>query len=317
MRVLAISIPFVSFRLPSVAGSIMAVRRQHSSPPLTGPRNMALQARSATAAAPSSFAAIRTRCTVSGVIHPVSVIYVYYILFACECNNVFLQFFKDRHYLEKEWGQNFSDENPVSLNGKVVLEVGCGAGNTIFPLVAAQPKLFIHACDFSPNAISLVKSHTNFNEEPINVFVCDITEDDLCDHVTPYSVDTITLQIFTLSAVSPSNMPLVIQKLKKVVKVARYFAFFLSEHCSTTELYDKNFDLQPKGSVLFRDYAVEDFAQVKLHNRNQIISENFYYRGDGTSSFYFSEDFLSTLFLQAGFSVVDVNVYCREVENRS
>ncbi|KAK2965612.1 hypothetical protein RJ640_008453 [Escallonia rubra] len=227
MRVPAISIPFVSFRLPSVAGSIMAVRRQYSSPPLTVRRNMALQ-----------------------------------------------DYGEERHSSSsvKFWNNFY---------GRHQNKVGCGAGNTIFPLIAAHPKLFIHACDFSPHAISLVKSHTNFDEERINVFVCDITEDDLCDHVTPYSVDTITL------------------------------------HCSTTELYDKNFDMQPKGSVLFRDYAVEDFSQVKLHNRNQIISENFYYRGDGTSSFYFSEDFLSTLFLQAGFSVVDVNVYCREVENRS
>ncbi|KAK3013473.1 hypothetical protein RJ639_009781 [Escallonia herrerae] len=287
MRVPAISIPFVSFRLPSVAGSIMAVRRLHSFPPLTVRRNMALQDYGEERHSSSS-----VKCTKSGVIHPVSVIYVYCILFACECNNVFLQFFKDRHYLEKEWGQYFSDENTVSPNGKVVLEVGCGAGNTIFPLVAAHPKLFIHACDFSPHAISLVKSHTNFNEERINVFVCDITEDDLCDHVTPYSVDTITL------------------------------------HCSTMELYDKVLICSQRVLFFFEIMRLKIFlnyyTKVKLHNKNQIISENFYYRGDGTllvtvrqSSFYFSEDFLSTLFLQAGFSVVDVNVYCREVKNRS
>lgn len=34
----------------------------------------------------------------------------------------FLQFFKDRHYLEKDWGCFFSDED-LSLNRKVVLEV--------------------------------------------------------------------------------------------------------------------------------------------------------------------------------------------------
>lgn len=36
-------------------------------------------------------------------------------------------------------------------------QVGCGAGNTVFPLLDAFPYLFIHACDFSHNAISLVK----------------------------------------------------------------------------------------------------------------------------------------------------------------
>ncbi|MCD9646441.1 hypothetical protein HAX54_036263 [Datura stramonium] len=62
------------------------------------------------------------------------------------------KFFKDRHYLDKEWGQYFS-----GTDGKVILEVGCGAGNTIFPLLATIPNIFIHACDFSPRAVNLVK----------------------------------------------------------------------------------------------------------------------------------------------------------------
>lgn len=100
--------------------------------------------------------------------------------------------------------------------------------------------------------------------------------------------------------------------------------------------------------------------QAKLEDRNQMISENFYFRGDGTvsnpqtlliqeqrnfcvdcgsqlfyfwatwfavslmvlsypiqSAFYFSEEFLSSLFVRAAFNVVDVNTYCREIENRS
>lgn len=37
------------------------------------------------------------------------------------------------------------------------MQVGCGAGNTIFPLVATYANIFVHACDFSPNAVNLVK----------------------------------------------------------------------------------------------------------------------------------------------------------------
>ncbi|TXG68486.1 hypothetical protein EZV62_003421 [Acer yangbiense] len=66
------------------------------------------------------------------------------------------KFFKDRHYLDKDWGHFFSDDS-FSPNGKVLFEVGCGAGNTIFPLVAAYHKLYVHACDTSPHAIELVK----------------------------------------------------------------------------------------------------------------------------------------------------------------
>ncbi|KAL3824473.1 hypothetical protein ACJIZ3_020502 [Penstemon smallii] len=169
------------------------------------------------------------------------------------------KFFKDRHYLEKDWGKYFSESGDVavSANRKVLLEVGCGAGNSIFPLIAAYPKLFVHACDFSTEALTIVKSNSNFNEDRINVFVCDVSNEELCDKILPCSVDIVTL-IFMLSAVSPTKMPIVLQNLKKILK--------------------------PNGHVLLRDYAVGDFAQVKLENRNQIISENFYFRGDGTVS---------------------------------
>ncbi|KAK1577793.1 hypothetical protein Q3G72_024843 [Acer saccharum] len=40
----------------------------------------------------------------------------------------------------------------------------------------------------------------------------------------------------------------------------------------------------PNGYVLLRDYVIGDFAQVKLHNRNQMIGDGFYFRGDGTNS---------------------------------
>ncbi|KAL4560061.1 hypothetical protein LXL04_032209 [Taraxacum kok-saghyz] len=194
------------------------------------------------------------------------------------------KFFKDRHYLEKDWGQYFCNDNTI------ILEAGCGAGNSAFPLMKKYPQLYVHACDFSHHAINLVKSHEKFSEDQMNAFVCNITEDDLCDHIKPASLDIATL-IFTLSAVCPEKMPTVIQNLRRVLK--------------------------PNGHVLLRDYAIGDYAQTMLMSKNQVISENFYFRGDGTSSFYFSEDFLSEMFVKSGFTVVDVNTYTREITNRS
>nr|QTZ19484.1 methyltransferase 2 isoform X1 [Bixa orellana] len=60
-----------------------------------------------------------------------------------------------------------------------------------------------------------------------------------------------------LSAVSPKKMPMILQNIKRVLK--------------------------PNGYVLFRDYANGDFAQVKLQDKNRMISEDFYVRGDGTA----------------------------------
>ncbi|EEF46095.1 Actin-binding protein ABP140, putative [Ricinus communis] len=195
------------------------------------------------------------------------------------------KFFKDRHYLDKEWGQYFT-----GAGRKVILEVGCGAGNTIFPLVATYPDIFVHACDFSPRAVNLVKTHKDFNQSQVNAFACDLTIDDLSKEVSPSSVDIVTM-IFVLSAVSPEKMPLVLQNIKKVLK--------------------------PNGCVLFRDYAVGDLAQERFTCKDQKISENFYVRGDGTRAFYFSNDFLTSLFKDNGFDVEEIGLCCKQVENRS
>ncbi|KAH9665046.1 methyltransferase 12 domain-containing protein [Citrus sinensis] len=111
-----------------------------------------------------------------------------------------------------------------------------------------------------------MQSHSEFREERVNAFVCNVVNDDLSRNVNPSSVDVVTL---------------------------------------------------PDGYILVCDYAIGDFAQVKLLDRNQMIGDSFYVRGDGTCSFYFSEDFLSTLFLEAGFSTVDINIHLKQIKNRS
>ncbi|PON71715.1 Methyltransferase type [Parasponia andersonii] len=195
------------------------------------------------------------------------------------------KFFKDRHYLDKEWGHYF-----FGAGRKTILEVGCGAGNTIFPLVATYPDNFVYACDFSPRAVKLVKTHKDFRDSHVSAFVCDLTVDDLNDYISPSSVDIVTM-IFVLSAVSPEKMPLVLQNVRKVLK--------------------------PSGIVLFRDYATGDLAQERLTCKDQKISENFYVRGDGTRAFYFSNEFLTSMFKENGFEVEELGLCCKQVENRS
>ncbi|XP_019443121.1 PREDICTED: uncharacterized methyltransferase C3H7.11-like isoform X2 [Lupinus angustifolius] len=195
------------------------------------------------------------------------------------------KFFKDRHYLDKYWGDYFS-----CAGKKVILEVGCGAGNTIFPVIASYPDAFIYACDFSPQAIELVKTNEDFKESHVNAFVSDLTADDLCKEILPSSVDIVTM-IFMLSAVSPEKMHLVLQNIRKVIK--------------------------PNGYVLLRDYAFGDFAQEKFSGKGQKISDNFYVRGDGTRAYYFSNEFLTNLFKENGFDVHKLDVCCKQVENRS
>uniref|UniRef100_A0A1D1Y5A5 Methyltransferase-like protein 6 n=2 Tax=Anthurium amnicola TaxID=1678845 RepID=A0A1D1Y5A5_9ARAE len=197
------------------------------------------------------------------------------------------KFFKDRHYLDKEWGSYFNAQGGQKL---VVLEVGCGAGNTIFPLTSTYPDVFVHACDFSPRAVDLVKANKDFRDDRVNAFICDLTVDDLREKILPSSVDIVTM-VFMLSAVAPEKMPLVVQNIGRILK--------------------------PNGHVLLRDYAIGDLAQERLTCKEQQISENFYVRGDGTRAFYFSNDFLTSLFTNNGFHTVEIGVYKKQMENRS
>jgi len=85
------------------------------------------------------------------------------------------------------------------------MQVGCGVGNTSFPLLEVNPRAFVHACDFSPTAVACVMGHPSYDGTRLRAFVADITTDRLADEVGVGSVDICTM-IFVLSAISPSKM---------------------------------------------------------------------------------------------------------------
>ncbi|CAI5473004.1 unnamed protein product [Closterium sp. Yama58-4] len=207
--------------------------------------------------------------------------------------------------------------------GRVVLEVGCGAGNTVFPLLADDPHLFALACDFSPRAVALVTGSEHYDVHRLRAFVADITADPLasaiatassssssigndsssgdgggctsclpqCPAVCPPSQADVVTMVFVLSAISPEKMPLAIANVATVLK--------------------------PGGHVLVRDYAAGDLAQERLRRKEQRIADNFYVRGDGTRAYYFTEAALGELFEGAGMQCVHMGVCERTVTNRA
>jgi SAM-dependent methyltransferase len=109
-----------------------------------------------------------------------------------------------------------------------VLEIGCGAGNTVFPVLAVNPDpaLFVYACDFAPTAVDIVRSSPAYEPVRCHAFVCNLAHDqfDLPDE----SLDLVIL-IFVLSALHPDEL------LSAVKKIARV--------------------LKPGGKILMRDYG--------------------------------------------------------------
>lgn len=176
-------------------------------------------------------------------------------------------FFKDRHWLNIEF--------PSLLSGHVTgLEIGCGVGNLVYPVLEENPDLKLYACDFSEKAVELVKSNDAYHkrhteERRLEAFVADITKNDALVQVTE-PLDFITC-IFVLSAIAPEHHKISLENL-----LAR---------------------LKPGGCILFRDYAAGDLAQQRFRRATEVpkLQDFLYVRCDGTMSYFFSEGYFRDL----------------------
>jgi tRNAThr (cytosine32-N3)-methyltransferase len=181
-------------------------------------------------------------------------------------------FFKDRKWLRVEFPELYTatqaDAGPVNI-----LEVGCGAGNTLFPVLEANenPHLHITGVDFSSKAVEIVKESPAFvASKNAHAAVWDLAQPDgiLPEGVEPHSQDIIVM-IFVFSALAPDQWKQAVTNLKKLLK--------------------------PEGHLLFRDYGRYDLTQVRFKG-GRLLDENFYIRGDGTRVYFFTEEELHEIF---------------------
>lgn len=162
------------------------------------------------------------------------------------------KFFRDRHWTTREFQELIDFESDQRIT---FLELGCGVGNMVFPLVQEGfSNFYFYACDFSPRAVDFVKANKLYDENRMKAFCADLTTDDLFENVPEGSVNMASL-IFVLSAINPASWA-------QVAEVA-----FRA--------------LSPGGVLLFRDYGRYDMAQLRFKPGHK-IAENFYMRQDGT-----------------------------------
>lgn len=180
-------------------------------------------------------------------------------------------FFKDRGWLRIEFPVLY-EAIAADAGSKTILEVGCGAGNTMFPLLESNtnPALRIIGVDFSPRAVELVRTNKKFDEKFAHATIWDLANSEgiLPQGVEEHSVDIIVM-IFVFSALAPSQWKTAVANLRRL--------------------------MHPGSIILFRDYGRYDLTQVRF-KKYRLLQDNFYIRGDGTRVYYFTEEELEEIF---------------------
>lgn len=221
------------------------------------------------------------------------------------------RFFKNRHWTRHEFKELFEDTleryDGKPDNKRFLLEVGCGCGDFVLPLLTTdgqsssscdgfkRPKdLFIYCCDISNKAIEILKSKSLYKQhspEQVKAFTADITLDreTLISETEGTLMDIVSL-IFVLSALDPSYMKQALENLNSLLK--------------------------PGGLILFRDYAIYDKAMLRF-GQNSKICDQFYVRQDGTRAYFFSKEQLCNLFLSCNFQCQSIDYVRRETINNA
>ncbi|CAB3403933.1 unnamed protein product [Caenorhabditis bovis] len=201
------------------------------------------------------------------------------------------RFFKDRHWLLKEFPElSVNDERNKQEDVINVLEVGCGVGNTTFPLMEMNnnERIFLHSCDYSANAVQVLKSQKKYNPSNMNAFVWDITKPAPEEAPKEASLDYIVC-IYVLSAIRPEHIQTAVANLVKLLK--------------------------PGGMLLLKDYGRYDLTQLRF-KKDRLIDENLYCRGDGTLVYFFTMEELEEIFAKEKMEKKVMHVDRRLIVNR-
>ena len=233
-------------------------------------------------------------------------------------------FFKDRHYLEQEWPElranadeeedgdggtnNDGDDDGGDVVGAllagasgegelIMLEAGCGVGNTLFPLLRSNSQLRAYGVECSKTAVDIVRRHPLAQAGRVVAAVGDLTSGALPPELGACIGQChVATLMFVLSAISPG-------------------ATMTAAIAATASA------LREGGRMLIRDYAQGDGAQKRLQaaTRPKQLDDagRFFVRQDGTRAYYFELEELSRLVEAHGFVTERCEVTCRETVNRA
>lgn len=260
-------------------------------------------------------------------------------------------FFKDRHYLQKAFPEEFGsysedgDNDTVTVRARnrgcsgdrtsseqdrkrkkrTLVEIGCGVGNALLPFLEdsnscgenqeEEIQWTVHGLDLSKVAINWLRKDERFLEATKQgramAYVCDISA--LPAPGTCSDTNDEPLDPLTIA-----------EECRGVAHVSTLL-FCLSAIAPGPGMVQavKNAAatlLPGTGVLVFRDYGRFDEAQMKLGtSRNKLLDDaNFYRKHDGTKCYYFTLEDVRELFEQhAGLKVVELKYLRRKYRNKA
>ncbi|SGY40606.1 BQ5605_C003g02399 [Microbotryum silenes-dioicae] len=210
--------------------------------------------------------------------------------------NVKDNFFSDRAWLRNEFPE-LSDAIRADAGPRTIVEIGCGPGNTLFPLYSfnENPQLSLHGYDFSKQAVDLVLVRS---VDAPSHFICRPHPNLLprTFQANPsFNPQHLTSAVWDLA--SPLGLPLTLTAGSVDIAIL-IFCFSALQPLEWAQAFSNLFTmLKPGGLILFRDYGRNDMAQLRF-KKGRLMDDfgGLYVRGDGTRVYFFERDELLAIF---------------------
>ncbi|KAL0035798.1 hypothetical protein WJX77_003039 [Trebouxia sp. C0004] len=204
-------------------------------------------------------------------------------------DNATARFYKERRYLLLEFPCLTVSEPPQHF-----VEIGCGCGSSLLPVLKANPTCTVTGTDLSPTAVDMFKraaAKAGIASHRFTGYPADSTQADAVGGAEPNTQSSAdaALLIFTLAAVTPEEMPAMLHTAFQA--------------------------LRPGGVLLIRDHGLYDLTHLRLPPEQQ-LAEKLYRRLDGTTCYFFTTEDLHTKAEAAGFVTRECKYACTNLLNR-